>query len=155
LFCPKCRDEFQDWVKTCPDCKVDLVAELPPASRPEVNPFRPQPPLDLRRLGNKKCPNCGKHQGWYRSLFPLGVFRLPGEPLSQDWKCAKCQTVLTYDHNRLLVLGTVTALPLYLVSVGLLAGALAEPTLLIFLPVTVPLAILALLWSVAIMRREE
>ena len=29
-YCPKCRDEFQDWVKECPDCKVKLVDELPP-----------------------------------------------------------------------------------------------------------------------------
>lgn len=29
-YCPQCRDEFQDWVKVCPDCKVALVAELPP-----------------------------------------------------------------------------------------------------------------------------
>lgn len=28
-YCPHCRDEFQDWVKVCPDCKVALVAELP------------------------------------------------------------------------------------------------------------------------------
>jgi len=28
-YCPQCRDEFQDWVKVCPDCKVALVAELP------------------------------------------------------------------------------------------------------------------------------
>jgi predicted amidophosphoribosyltransferase len=28
-FCPKCRDEFQDWVKVCPDCRVELVATLP------------------------------------------------------------------------------------------------------------------------------
>ena len=28
-YCPKCRDEFQDWVKVCPDCSVDLVDELP------------------------------------------------------------------------------------------------------------------------------
>ena len=28
-YCPECRDEFQDWVKVCPDCKVDLVGELP------------------------------------------------------------------------------------------------------------------------------
>ena len=28
-FCPNCRDEFQDWVKVCPDCKVDLVEQLP------------------------------------------------------------------------------------------------------------------------------
>ena len=27
-FCPKCHDEFQDWVKVCPDCGVDLVDRL-------------------------------------------------------------------------------------------------------------------------------
>ena len=29
-YCPKCRDEFQDWVKVCPDCNVALVEKLPP-----------------------------------------------------------------------------------------------------------------------------
>ena len=29
-YCPVCRDEFQDWVKVCPEDKVALVAELPP-----------------------------------------------------------------------------------------------------------------------------
>jgi hypothetical protein len=29
-YCPKCRDEFEDWVKVCPDCKVALVEKLPP-----------------------------------------------------------------------------------------------------------------------------
>ena len=29
-FCPKCRDEFRDWVEECPDCKVKLVDALPP-----------------------------------------------------------------------------------------------------------------------------
>jgi len=28
-FCPKCRGEFQDWVKICPDCKLELVEKLP------------------------------------------------------------------------------------------------------------------------------
>jgi hypothetical protein len=28
-YCPECRDEFQDWVTVCPDCKVALVAQLP------------------------------------------------------------------------------------------------------------------------------
>jgi len=28
-YCPQCRDEFQDWVKVCPDCKVALVEQLP------------------------------------------------------------------------------------------------------------------------------
>ncbi len=32
-YCPKCRDEFQDWVKTCPDCRVALVTELPAPSK--------------------------------------------------------------------------------------------------------------------------
>jgi hypothetical protein len=27
-YCPECRDEFQDWVSTCPDCKVALVEQL-------------------------------------------------------------------------------------------------------------------------------
>ena len=29
MYCPHCRSEFQDWVKTCPDCEQPLVAELP------------------------------------------------------------------------------------------------------------------------------
>ena len=28
-YCPKCRDEFQDGVEVCPDCKIALVEELP------------------------------------------------------------------------------------------------------------------------------
>ena len=28
-YCPKCRDEFEDRVKVCPDCNVALVDELP------------------------------------------------------------------------------------------------------------------------------
>jgi hypothetical protein len=27
-FCPNCQDEFQDWVKECPDCRVELVDQL-------------------------------------------------------------------------------------------------------------------------------
>jgi hypothetical protein len=29
-ICPDCHDEFQGWVKVCPDCGVDLVEQLPP-----------------------------------------------------------------------------------------------------------------------------
>ncbi len=31
-FCPQCGDEFQDWVRTCPDCGAGLAAELPAAA---------------------------------------------------------------------------------------------------------------------------
>jgi hypothetical protein len=41
LYCPKCRGEFEDWAKTCPDCHVDLVAEQPPSpdELPRFNPI--------------------------------------------------------------------------------------------------------------------
>ena len=35
-FCPECRDEFQDWVTVCPDCKVALVSELKDIPEPEL-----------------------------------------------------------------------------------------------------------------------
>ena len=38
-YCPKCRDEFQDWVEACPDCRVPLVDELP------LPPDLTRPPL--------------------------------------------------------------------------------------------------------------
>jgi hypothetical protein len=28
-FCPNCHDEFQDWVKVCPDCGVELTEQHP------------------------------------------------------------------------------------------------------------------------------
>ena len=34
-YCPKCRDEFQDWVKVCPHCDVALVDKLPSAPKQE------------------------------------------------------------------------------------------------------------------------
>ncbi len=34
-FCPKCRAEYIDEVKECPDCQVKLVDVLPPKDEPE------------------------------------------------------------------------------------------------------------------------
>jgi len=28
-YCPECRDQFEDWVKKCPDCHTALVGKLP------------------------------------------------------------------------------------------------------------------------------
>jgi hypothetical protein len=36
-FCPQCRGEFQDWVKTCLDCGVPLVDKLPPPEPKKPN----------------------------------------------------------------------------------------------------------------------
>ena len=35
-YCPECRDEFQDWVKICPDCNVALVDDLPDIVEEEI-----------------------------------------------------------------------------------------------------------------------
>jgi hypothetical protein len=35
-YCPVCCDEFEDWVKVCPDCNVPLVEELPPKPEHKV-----------------------------------------------------------------------------------------------------------------------
>ena len=36
VYCPKCKDEFQPRFTTCPDCQVELVAELAVEEHPEV-----------------------------------------------------------------------------------------------------------------------
>jgi len=37
-YCPKCREEFQDWVTMCPDCNVSLMDILPEPAAPEPEP---------------------------------------------------------------------------------------------------------------------
>jgi putative signal transducing protein len=36
LYCPNCRGEFREGITRCPDCGVDLVAELPPPQTEEL-----------------------------------------------------------------------------------------------------------------------
>ncbi len=38
-YCPKCRSEYQDWVKTCIDCGSELTGKLPPEPPAAVNPL--------------------------------------------------------------------------------------------------------------------
>ncbi len=30
MYCPDCRAEYREGIATCPDCEVQLVAEMPP-----------------------------------------------------------------------------------------------------------------------------
>lgn len=50
-FCPECRDEFEDWVEACPDCKVALVKQLP--SLPETGEKRDEPLVKIATAPNE------------------------------------------------------------------------------------------------------
>jgi len=54
-FCPKCRDEFQDRVKVCPDCNVALVEKLPPT--PPKRKEQDEPLVHLATAPNEQVAN--------------------------------------------------------------------------------------------------
>ena len=64
-FCPQCRDEFEDEVEVCPDCRVALVPELPrktvPAALVEKLHSEPQKLSDepLVRVANPPNESIG------------------------------------------------------------------------------------------------
>ena len=52
-YCPNCRDEFQDWVKTCPDCTIALVDELPPKRKPTRKQSYDEPMIQIATAPNE------------------------------------------------------------------------------------------------------
>jgi hypothetical protein len=55
-FCPKCRDEFQDWVKVCPDCGVGLVDKLQPIPKSVASGEIPVVPEKLVTIASFSHP---------------------------------------------------------------------------------------------------
>ena len=39
MFCPSCKYEYIDAITECPDCRVSLIAQLPPEPDPEFVDF--------------------------------------------------------------------------------------------------------------------
>jgi len=69
-YCPECLDEFQKWVKVCPDCGVALVEELP--EEPEIEP-NDEPLVHIATAPN---PMIGAM--WKGILENEGIFSLVG-----------------------------------------------------------------------------
>ena len=67
-YCPECLDEFQDWVKVCPDCGVALVEELPKEPEPE--------PSDEPLVHVATAPNPMIAAMWKGILENEGIFSL-------------------------------------------------------------------------------
>lgn len=50
MFCPKCKTEYEDWVKECADCKIPLVVELP--AEPKGEPIEYEELLSTYNQGD-------------------------------------------------------------------------------------------------------
>lgn len=51
-FCPKCRGEFQEWVKVCPLCRIELIDKLQPLPEPVDNKLRNEKLVTLAKFSN-------------------------------------------------------------------------------------------------------
>ena len=56
-YCPKCRDEFQDWVKICPDCNVALVEKLLPPAKSRKRKKREETLVHIATAPNEPMAN--------------------------------------------------------------------------------------------------
>lgn len=74
-YCPKCREEFQDWVTMCPDCGVSLVDILPkpPAPKPEPKPEPKEEPIKEPLVHVATAPNEQVATMWAGVLEEEGI----------------------------------------------------------------------------------
>lgn len=67
-YCPKCRDEFQDWVKVCPDCGVAMVEKLPPLPAKTKQEKRDEELVHIATAPNEAIANI-----WAAALEEHGI----------------------------------------------------------------------------------
>lgn len=88
MFCPKCKYEYLEGIKKCPDCKVPLVDKLPPEPQLEYVEL-----VTVFETGNKAIIAVAKSiledaeikyfvkgEG-IQDLFALGSFGIGSNPL--------------------------------------------------------------------------
>ena len=90
MFCPKCGYEYEDDIKKCSDCDVDLVKKLPPEEEIESDiKFVPLPNLPGRvyaemvkgALEKRGIPCYLRGEGVTDALQSPGTFPLGGVQL--------------------------------------------------------------------------
>jgi hypothetical protein len=93
--CPKCREEFQDWVKVCPDCGASLIERppTPPESLPKpISPEIHNEPL----VYIATAPNGMLANMWSDILLDNGIrCLLKGGNLGAAWYISP--NVLSYE----------------------------------------------------------
>jgi len=72
-YCLKCREEFQDWVKLCPDCSLALVDSLPELSKPEPEPESKKEPIKEPLVHVATAPNESVATMWAGILEEEGI----------------------------------------------------------------------------------
>jgi hypothetical protein len=72
-YCLKCREEFQNWVKLCPDCSLALVDSLPELSEPEPVPVPKEEPIKEPLVHVATAPNEAVATMWAGILEEEGI----------------------------------------------------------------------------------
>jgi hypothetical protein len=84
-YCPKCRSEYQDWVKTCIDCGSELTDKLPA-----------KPPAAVKPLDKNV------------KMFPANTFNYPDEEHSGQSKVTSRAAGLKKKSGKIVTLLTFT-----------------------------------------------
>jgi hypothetical protein len=77
-YCPKCREEFQNWVMKCLDCGVPLVDILPdlPVPEPEPPPKPKEEPIKESLVHIATAPSEPLAMMWTGILEDEGIYAL-------------------------------------------------------------------------------
>jgi len=121
MFCPTCKCEYLEGFTTCADCKVPLVAQLPP--EPAEEELESEANEDLSegyeyecvRCGctvqadDKICPNCGDNLEQFVGMenpSDSGEETKPDEPAPEGYCCAKCGGEITEEDIHVMSVST-------------------------------------------------
>lgn len=72
-YCLKCREEFQDWVKLCPDCSLSLVDSLPELTKSEPKAESKKEPIKEPLVHVITAPNESVATMWAGILEEEGI----------------------------------------------------------------------------------